>query len=229
MSLVLKPKEETSLIQLKAALGNHLVPPERVTPPVGVSTGVSAFDQALLWKGFPCGEISLAISPRGQGLISLWLSAVEQTQKQHQSWAAWIQDEAHLYPSAFPRKNLNWNQLVVLDGPSRQEDFFWILQEMITSSIFHTIGCALSAPLLRRHHFVKLKALLAHHHVALVFFSQNKLSWLHALCALVFEAQRGGVIIHRAHHRSVPIFLPEVLQYARPLPQLSHSSIPLLG
>lgn len=213
---------------LKQTLGPQLRTATELRPPAGVRTGVAAFDEALLWKGFPQGELSVGVSAPGLGLTSLWLSGAREVHRDGR-WAAWMGSEWMLYPGPPFASSLRWDRLIVVERPARQESFFWILQEMISSSLFELIGCHLPDFFLKTHQLVKLKSLARMYKVALVFFIERRRAWLEPLCALVFEAQRSDLVLHRALHRSTPRLLPEVLRHARSLSPLLRGSQLFLG
>lgn len=213
---------------LKEQLGANLRRAEDLSVPLGIRTGVSAFDEALLWKGFPSGDLTVAISSPGLGVTSLWLNGVRQLHREGK-WAAWIGSEWNLYPAPPFAEDLDWDRLILVERPARPESFFWILQEMISSALFDFIGCHLPDFFLKTHQIVKLKNLARMYKVALVFFLERRRTWVEPLCALVFEARRGDLILHRALHRSTPRVLPEVLRHARALSPLLRGSQLFLG
>lgn len=221
---------ESAISSLKLALADHLLAEGQVQAPLGCATGIGAFDEALLWKGFPRGEVTLAMNPLGPGvgLTSLWLSALRGVHGRDR-WGAWVNSSWRLYPSPPFVNGLRWDRLVVLDRPARPDLFFWILQEVITSELFELVGCHLPDFFLRPHQVVKLKSLARSMKVALVLITERRVPSVEPLCALVIEARERDVILHRALHRATPRLLSEVLSHACSLPALSQRDQLLLG
>lgn len=209
---------------LKAAFADFLVDESTLRPPLGLSSGLPALDERLLWKGFPKGELSLLLGKPGGGLTSLWFrTAAPLTQSGR--WAAWMNSDWSLYPS---HQNMRWDRLMVMEQPSSPSVFFWILQEMITSSLFDLIGCHLTEFSLKRHQLVKIKALARAYQVALIFISAQPVP-LHPLYALILESRREDLIIRRALHRQKDQILTGALQDARSLPSIFQRSRLQLG
>lgn len=215
------------LADLRDKLQNHLVTEDDVKPPEGVPTGLSSFDEALLWKGLPKGEISLISSAPGYGGSSLYLQAVEGVHRSGK-WAAWVNSDWQLFPSPDLRARLRWDRLLVVKNPRDAVKLVWIVQEMITSGLFEMVGCHLPRFFLKTHQLLKLKNLARLHKVALVFVTEGR-PRLHPLFALVLECGERGVLVLRALHRPAPFRLEGVFQHARSLPAISRTAPALVG
>ncbi|MBX3041535.1 MAG: recA protein [Bdellovibrionaceae bacterium] len=212
------------LSDLKAVFADFLVDENALRPPLGLPTGLQALDERLLWKGLPKGELSLLLGQPGGGLTSLWLKAAESL-TQSGRWAAWMNSDWALYPS---QQKIRWDRLMVMEQPSSPDLFFWILQEMITSSLFDLIGCHLTDFSLKRHQLVKIKALARAYQVAMVFISSKPVPQ-HPLYALILEGQQENLIIRRALHRQKDQLITGALHDARFLPALFQRSRLQLG
>lgn len=216
-----------ALEQLKQNLGNQLVSVEQLRPPEGVPTGVEIIDDFLLWKGLPKGELSLFVGKPGTGATSLWLQAAHQVHQQ-KKWTAWINSDWELLPSSLTNRKINLSRLLVVKKPKESRQFFWILQELITSNLFETIGCHLTEARLQNHQLQKLKRLAQVHKVALVFISSAVGSALHwaknSLFSLVIQCQSDFFTVKRALHRPTPFNISGGSIYAHLMPQLATAS-----
>lgn len=218
---------QESLIQLKEKFSHFLIRDDEVKPPQGLPTGVEEFDRALLWKGLPQGELSLFRGDIGTGALSIWLQTAAKVQVAGR-WCAWMNSEWELFPAPPWTDRLRWEKMIVVEKPRTPDLFFWILQEMISSSLFGLIGCHLPDISLKNHQLIKLKSLARTYRVALVFITSVK-TLAHPIYALVIECFRDSVVIHRALHRPSPRTLEGVLRYARPLSALLQGRRILLG
>ena len=129
---------------------------EHLQPPAGVPTGVSTLDNFLLWKGVPKGDLSLLQGSPGTGATSLWVAMTQQVHAQNK-WVAWVNGGAQLLPAHLVSRNINLKKLLVVKEPREIEQLFWILQELITSSLFEVIGCELKEMFFKNHQLQKLK------------------------------------------------------------------------
>ena len=209
-----------SLDELKDKLSSHIVPLEQLRPPAGVATGVDVIDDFLLWKGFPKGDLSLIAGHPGTGATSLWMSAAAQAQKQ-KKWVAWINSDCELMPSALLSKDVQLNKLLVVKKPSETSQLFWILQEMISSTLFEMIGCHINENSLRSHQLQKLKKLARTYNVALVFVTHSAKMKLSSVYSLMIECQGDYFVIKRAAHRPTPFTIPGGLVHADLMSQLT--------
>ena len=157
-----------SLEDLKEKLSPQLVALHQLKPPAGLETGVDVIDDFLLWRGFPKGDLTLLSGEPGTGATSLWLQTAARAQAQ-KKWVAWVNSDWELLPSSLVHKNMNLQKLLVVRKPADNAQLFWILQEMISSSLFEMIGCHLAEGSLKNHQLHKLKKLARTHQVALVF------------------------------------------------------------
>lgn len=209
-----------TLDELKDKLSSHIVPLEQLRPPAGVATGVDVIDDFLLWKGFPKGDLSLIAGNPGTGATSLWMSAAAQAQKQ-KKWVAWINSDCELMPSALLAKNIQLDKLLVVKKPAETSQLFWILQEMVSSTLFEMIGCHINENSLRSHQLQKLKKLARTYNVALVFVSHSVKMKLSSVYSLMIECQGDYFVIKRAAHRPTPFTIPGGLVHADLMSQLT--------
>jgi hypothetical protein len=220
-------QEILSLDELKEKLSNHIVPLEQLRPPAGVATGIEVIDDFLLWKGFPKGDLTLISGSPGTGATSLWLNAAAKVHTQ-KKWVAWINSECELMPNALIKKNIILDKLLVVKKPNESSQFFWILQEMISSTLFEMIGCHINENSLRSHQLQKLKKLARTYNVALVFISHSAKMKTSSLYSLMIDCQGEYFVIKRASHRPTPFTIPGGLVHADLMSQLTAESRTLL-
>ena len=212
---------------LSEEIQSFLVRPEQVAPPCGSPTGIAIVDDFLLWKGLPKGDISLFQGAPGTGSTSLWISSI---QKAHQkgAWAAWINGNTQLLPSHLKSRKVELEKLLVVEKPDSQEKLVWILQELISSSLFEVIGCEFEKLNLKNHQLQKIKKLCRMHKVALVFVSHQVERFINPLYGLVLQFGREFITVKRALHRPTPFTFPGSLVHESALPQLAHTARKLL-
>lgn len=206
----------------------QFVPAEHLKPPAGLPTGVATLDNFLLWKGVPQGDLSLFQGLPGTGATSLWIRLVQNVHAQNK-WAAWINDGTQLFPSHLSQYKVNFKKLLVIKEPQETEQLFWLLQELITSSLFEVIGCNLKDLTLKNHQLQKLKRLCRLHKVALIFLSKKVSRFANPLFSLMIHFQRDFVTIQRALHRPTPFNIAGSLIHAHFMPQSKNASRKLLG
>jgi hypothetical protein len=212
-----------SLEELKEKLSPQLVPLHQLKPPAGLETGVDVIDDFLLWRGFPKGDLTLLSGAPGTGATSLWLQAAAKVQAQ-KKWVAWINSDWELLPSSLVHKHLNLQKLLVVRKPGDDSQLFWILQEMISSSLFEMVGCHLPEGSLKTHQLHKLKKLARTHQVALVFVSYASRTFSAGLFSLIIDCQGDFYTIKRAAHRPTPFTIPGGLVHADLMSQLTADS-----
>ncbi len=201
---------------------------EQLQPPEGVPTGVATLDNFLLWRGVPKGDLSLFQGPPGTGATSLWIRL---TQKAHENnrWVAWVNSSHQLLPTNLSHQKINLKKLLVVKEPQGNDQLFWILQELITSSLFEVIGCQLKEMFLKNHQLQKLKKLCRFHKVALVFLSHKVSKFVNPLFSLSIQFQRDFITIQRALHRPTPFSVAGSMIYENLVPQFKNASRKLLG
>ena len=220
---------DTRKIALSPELSSiSFLTPEQLTPPAGLPTGVDVLDRFLLWKGLPLGELSLFHGLPGTGASSVWLRCVQNVHQQ-KKWAAWINSDAQLLPSHLNQHQIDLKKLLVVQEPSAKEKLFWILQELISSSLFEVIGCQLSEMALKNHQLQKLKRLCRAFQVSLVFITRKALPTINPLFALAIQFKRDFIRVERALHRPTPFSFSGELIHAHALPQFPKPSRKLLG
>jgi len=187
---------------------------EHLQPPAGLATGVSVLDDFLLWKGIPQGDLSLFQGIPGTGATSLWVRIVQ---------------NAQLFPAHLTHHKLNLKKLLVVKEPRENEQLFWMLQELISSSLFEVIGCNLKELFLKNHQLQKLKRLCRLHKVALVFINQKPVKFINPLFSFMVSFQRDFVTIQRALHRPTPFNIAGSMIHANFMHQFKDSARKLLS
>lgn len=206
VGLVEKPTQQNKedlAHKLREELGIHCKSLDQLAPPEGLSMGMDVFDNFLLWRGIPKGDLSLLVGKPGTGATNLWLNTAAQIHKENK-WTAWINSDWSLLPQSCLSKKLNLNRLLVVKKPKESRQLFWILQELITSSLFEMVGCHLPETLLKNHQLQKLKKLARTHKVALVLVAHAKNWSINPLFSLVIECSREFFTVRRALHRPTP-------------------------
>lgn len=220
--------DQTEIEQLKRELGPKLLSPEQITPPPGVTSGWSALDQFLLWKGFPKGALSLMVSECG-GATTLWSKAAGEVTRAGQ-WVAWINDSSSwLTPWSLKHRRVNLSKLVYVSPPTDERQLLWALQELLSLDMFEMIGCDLGGFELKEHQILKLKRLALRHQTAVVFTTRRPPRRLSSFYALILHFHRAEVRVTRALHRFTPHTLERKDLYADTLPQLAAGRHALCG
>lgn len=197
------PAKDARMAELREELGELLRGVDQLQPPDGLSTGVEVFDDFLLWRGIPKGDLSLFLGRPGTGATSLWLKTAQKIHAQ-KKWVAWVNSDWDLLPNSPLARELRLDRLLVVKKPKENQQLFWILQELISSSLFEMVGCHLPEALLRNHQLQKLKKLARVHHVALVLVSHAKNWSVNPIFGLVIECGREYFTVRRALHRPTP-------------------------
>lgn len=196
-------EEKIEIYALREKLSGSLRSLDQLRPPTGLSTGIDVFDDFLLWRGLPKGELTLLYGKPGSGATSLWIQTAKKVQEQ-KKWVAWINSQWELLPSHLTQKNIDLKKLLVVKKPKEDQQLFWILQELITSSLFELIGCHLPETSLKIHQLKKLKSLARLHQVSLVIISHAKQWAVNPLFGLVIDCARDFFTVKRALHRPTP-------------------------
>jgi len=212
-----------SLEDLKYELGSLLKRPEQIQAPEGVSTGVEALDNFLLWNGFPKGELSLFISEPGLGATTI-LSQCCARLTQQTKWAAWIDHSKHqLCPWTLQQYNCQFAKLLFISQPSSEKELIWALREVLSSSLFEIVICDVSPFQLKRHHLVKLKQFAKRYKVAIVFKDEKPQVFLKSFYAFVAKFNSQFLEIQRAQHRPTPLKMERRAIYENFMPQLTEA------
>lgn len=209
-----------SILEIKNQFSQFLVSSSEIKTAAGAPTGIEQFDNFLLWKGLPKGDLTLFSSRPGVGATSVWLNAAKMAQS-NGKWAAWINSDWELLPMNLQQKNLDLRKLLVVKKPTEANQFFWMIQELISSQLFEIIGCHLTEGIFKWHQLKKLKKLARLHQVALVLISHAPQWKKHPLFALSIEFQKDFITILRAQHRLTPFTISGGSLYARFMPQLT--------
>jgi hypothetical protein len=183
--------------------GGLFTPADCLQTKPGLPTGWRELDDFLLTKGLPKGELSLFMGSLGSGATSLWTQTVRGVHSQN-LWAAWINSSLEIFPGNLQSQDLSLEKLLVVQSPDDEKQLFWILQELISSQLFETIGCHLHHKKLKTHQLEKLKRLARTHQVALVLIQSFKETQINPLFHLVIEFSPKQIQILRAVHRPTP-------------------------
>lgn len=204
--------------QLEAEMPDAFVAQEKVRAPLGWPTGITQIDDYLIWNGIPKGALSLFTGKLGQGATSAWIEAATNVISQGK-WAAWISSDAQLFPIPLKQRNVDLSKLLVVEAPQDSEKVLWLLQELMSSTIFDIIGCDLGEVNLREHQLQKLKNQARAVQTSVVLFSQNaraqKYKNRSSLYSLVLNFKKSEILIERALHRPTPQSISRRLSYAQ--------------
>ncbi|WII72227.1 recA protein [Bdellovibrio sp. 22V] len=202
---------------------------ENLQPPAGLPTGVRVFDDFLLWRGIPQGDLSLFQGLPGTGATSVWVRIVQNVHAQNK-WAAWVNgSDSQLFPAHLSHHKLNLKKLLVVKEPKETEQLFWLLQELITSSLFEVIGCHLKELFLKNHQLQKLKRLCRLHKVALIFVNQKPTKFINPLYSLMVNFQRDFITVQRALHRPTPFNISGSMVHANFMHQFKDTARKLIS
>lgn len=217
-----------SKVALSDLANINFISAEHLQPPAGLPTQVAVLDNFLLWQGVPQGDLSLLQGVPGTGATSLWVRIVHHVHSQNK-WAAWVNGGTQLFPTHLSHQGLNLKKLLVVKEPKEHEQLFWILQELITSSLFEVIGCNLKEIFLKNHQLQKLKRLCRLHKVALIFINQKPTKFINPLFSLSVLFQRDFITVQRALHRPTPFNIAGSMIHANFMPQLKNAARKLLS
>lgn len=214
------------LNELKRELGPKLIAPERVEPPPGVASGWPQLDRFLLWKGFPKGALTLMVS-EGGGATTLWNRSAAAVTKNGQ-WCAWVNEPAaELTPWSLRREGVDLSKLLYVSPPTDERQLLWVLQELVSLSLFEMIGCDLGHWDLKEHQILKLKRMALRYQTAIVFIARAPPRRLSSFYSLILHFQKAQVCVARALHRLTPHRLERKDLYADTLPLLATGFKPL--
>jgi hypothetical protein len=206
-------EERLEIHSLRERLGGSLRSLDQLRPPAGLATGIDIFDNFLLWRGLPKGDLTLLSGQPGGGATSLWIHTAQKIHQENK-WVAWINSDWELLPSHLVNKKIDLKRLLVVKKPKELQNMFMILQELITSSLFEMVGCHLPETLLKNHQLHKLKKLARTHQVALVIVSHAKQWTSLPIFSLVIDCARDFFTVKRALHRPTPFSIEGSLIHA---------------
>ena len=202
--------------ELKKFFAQHLHEVNQLKSPEGLATGFEPLDQFLLWGGVPKGAITLFNGTLGKGATSLWIDTAAKVLRSGR-WAAWINGEVPLSPMPLFHEDLNLERLLAIETPATEAKLLWMLQELMSSSLFEIIGCDLGSVQLKEHQIRKLNVAARDANVALVLFSECKplRGSAAAVFPLIIQFEKRFITIERALHRPTPRLFPRSVSYAR--------------
>jgi recombination protein RecA len=213
---------------LKSELGPQLLRPECVTPPPGVATGWTKLDRYLLWHGFPKSAVSLMVSDAG-GATTLWQQSAARVTRAQQ-WAAWVNGpRSQITPWSLRRREVDLSKLLCVSAPADVTQTLWVLQELMSLSLFELIGCDLGEAWLKEHQVLKLKKLALRYQTALVLFTSSARVLKSSFYSLILHFEKQHAVVHRALHRPTPYTLERRDLYADTLPLIGSGQRMLCG
>lgn len=221
-----QPMGEIPLDQLKDLLSSQLRQPDCLKRPEGIATGYKPVDEFLLWSGLPKGHLTMFCGSLGTGATSLWIETANRVVKDG-LWVGWINGDVPLAPQSLHQKKMDLGRLISIEKPMNEAKLFWVLQEMMSSSLFEFIGCDLGSLRLREHQLRKLQTQAREANVALVFLSQLKppKGSAASILSLIVHFEKKQISIERALHRPTPHSIPRSITYARFTLHADHSRI----
>lgn len=217
---------ESRIEILRRELGPKLMREHQVVPRAGVATGWGKLDGFLSWGGFPKSAISLLVSETG-GATSLWERSAARVTAQRQ-WVAWINGpQSCLTPWSLLHHGVDLSHLLSVSPPTTEKQLLWMMQELMSLSLFELIGCDLGPLRLREHQILKLKKLATRYQTALVLFAPTLA--LSSFYSLILHFHGRDVIVRRALHRPTPHIFERRDLYADTLPLLAAGRRALCG
>jgi recombination protein RecA len=208
--------KQVSVAELKELFATHLRTSDRLKRHEGLPTGIESFDRFLLWGGLPKGGLSLLFGSLGSGVTSLWIETAARVVAQGR-WVAWVNGRVSLSPLSLHHKDMDLRRFVSVMAPSDEKKLLWLLQELMSSSLFELIGCDLSLLRLREHQLRKLQKHARQTHTALVFNSIDQVyrGSSASVFSLIVGFEKRRLLIERALHRPTPHAFPRSVNYAR--------------
>jgi recombination protein RecA len=205
--------------ELKKLFAAHLCEAESLRPPESLPTGFEELDRFLLGGGLPKGALSLFKGELGTGATSLWIETAAKRLASGR-WVAWINHDVPLSPLPLQQRGLPLEHVVAIEKPENDEMLFWLLQELMASSLFDLIGCDLGEMRLKEHQLRKLQAQARDAQLALVLISQGRSGALvrgsaATLFSLILKFDRREMIVERALHRPTPHRIARSVSYDR--------------
>ena len=196
----------------------------------GWPTGLYELDQHTAWNGLPKAALSLFVGPLGLGATSLWINAASHT-VQEGRWVGWVSSEAQLFPLPLQQRQIDLGKVVVIENPNEAKQAMWLLQELLSTTLFGLIGCDLVFKP-REKDLKHLQVLTRAMKTSVVFFTENTNHFRSPLYSLIVSCQQKGFLIERALHRPVPHFINRSFSHAsftQHSPQRLKTSHTLLG
>ena len=215
MSAAYEETAKPSVNELRELFSAHLRDADRLKKPEGIATGLGPLDRFLFWRGLPKGGLSLLNGALGSGATSLWLEAANVALREGR-WVAWVNGEVPLSPLSLYHKGAALERFVSIEKPETKK-LFWLLQELMASSLFDLIGCDLDRFSLREHQARKLQAQAREAKLALVFLSrlESPRGSLASVFSLIVGFEKRRIRVERALHRPTPHSFPRSVHYAR--------------
>ncbi|MCB0361841.1 MAG: hypothetical protein KDD35_03930 [Bdellovibrionales bacterium] len=216
------------ICQLKKTLGSHLIPFDQVRTKEGIPTGWTELDQFLSWRGLPRGGLTLIVSPLGRGSTTLWSQTIIPLTQQ-QKWVVWVNSKnVELCPWSLYQKGVDFSRLLVVSSPANGKELLWVLQELLSLSLFEIIGCDLGDTLLHERDLLKLNRQARQFKTSLTFITTREFISSRSVYDLILKFDATHLKVARARHRPTPHFILRKPSYADIMPQLTKGSRILL-
>lgn len=236
--------------ELKTLFAEHLCEPDQVRSPEAVPTGFQPLDRFLLSGGFPKGALTLMKGALGSGATSLWLEAAAHTLNERR-WVAWVNQDVPLSPLPLAARGLSLERLVSIEmtPPTLAPDLhprsdeakkleqaytrklFWLMQELMSATLFELIGCDLGEMRLKEHQLRKLQAQARDCKVALVFFSRGARPFSMresptSVFSLVLNFEKQHLVVERAQARPTPRVFARSVSHERFIGAANANTLP---
>ncbi len=208
--------KQISVAELKELFATHLRASDHLKQPEGLATGIEALDRFLFWGGLPKGALSLFFGTLGSGATSLWIETAARILGEGR-WVAWVNGHVPLSPLSLHHKGMDLSRFVSVMAPSDEKRLLWLLQELMSASLFDLIGCDLGSMRLREHQLRKLQKHARQTHTALVFHSIEPIykGSAASVFSLIAGFEKRRLLIERALHRPTPHSFSRSVNYAR--------------
>lgn len=187
--------------QLESKYQLKLCKPNQIKPLPGLCTGYQELDQFLPWSGLPANGLSLFLGRKGQGATQLWLDAAR-TCLDAQQWVAWVNaDGIQLNPAPLIHKKINLAHLLSIRADQNRTSWFWLMEELLSLSLFQMIGAQLPNQKLKSGQLQKLRLLSRRYQVSLVLFGSYCPQFLSSQFDLILRFHRSNVVVERSRFR----------------------------
>lgn len=206
-SLVVKASAPSLRQELEQKYQLGLQDPRKLKPLRGLTTGYTELDQFLPWQGLPANGLSLFRGEKGQGATQLWLDTAASC-LERQQWVAWVNSNGlQLNPAPLLHKKMNLAYLLSINAEKSQASWFWLIEELLSLSLFQLIGSSLPDQKLRSSQLQKLRQLSQRYQVALILFGRHCPPFLVSQFDLILQFQQSQVLVERSRFRPAFHFL----------------------
>jgi len=185
--------------------------------PLGLATGYSALDSALIQGGWPTGtSIEVLSDGCGMGAMGLFLPAME-TLTEQDRWQAFIAPPYTPYAPLLAARGIDTGQ-VLLVHPKSREDLLWSTEQALRSTTCSVVFSWLGDTEYRYSELRKLQLAAASSNTLAVLFRSSKAAHNHAPAGLRLQ-MREYRKVHILKQRSGKQQLDIDLSPAEDIPQ----------